>query len=353
MWVLLFAHLAYWATIKGQTHTGLSVARWLGAVFQSGGETHPAVLGFIVLSGYCIHRRGFRAGSISRAGLRAFAIRRATRILPVFFLAVAAGVVLWEIGIRHDAETTGALSSTRDLNPLAVAGKALTVDAWVPGWNFDLWQGNAPLHTVAAEIWLYIFYPFIALALTRVRERWFWASIVGLELVAALVLTGRLEWTNWWHNVSGVGFLLYWWIGAKMVGVRPGRRLAAAAAGAGLAWFALTAIIKLQSDAFLVVEGRKAAFAVLVGCLIVVADRPLRVPAVASRLGEAGYSLYAFHAPIAYLGIALNVWWPLVAAAAVGAGLMMFHAVERPAMMWGRVLAGRKTPVAEPATRAL
>jgi len=60
LWVLC-AHLFAWSSALNQGNGVLTaIFEWLGRLFQSNGETHPAVLGFIVLSGYCIHRTGFR-----------------------------------------------------------------------------------------------------------------------------------------------------------------------------------------------------------------------------------------------------------------------------------------------------
>ena len=74
LWVL-FAHLVPWA---GLVSDGSILLRFLfaglGRVFQPAAETHPAVLGFMVLSGYCIHRNGFRRleGSPKQDALRRF-----------------------------------------------------------------------------------------------------------------------------------------------------------------------------------------------------------------------------------------------------------------------------------------
>lgn len=59
---VLFGHLLPWALYTTHTSTAFTqVNAWLIRVFQGHGETDPAVLGFIVLSGYYIHRNGLRA----------------------------------------------------------------------------------------------------------------------------------------------------------------------------------------------------------------------------------------------------------------------------------------------------
>ena len=70
-WVLC-AHLFAWSSVLNQSSGVLTAMfEWLGRLFQSNGEKHPAVLGFIVLSGYCIHRTGFRRRGGSQISLRA------------------------------------------------------------------------------------------------------------------------------------------------------------------------------------------------------------------------------------------------------------------------------------------
>ena len=95
IYVLLFAHVAFWADAvqgKGSVPSWLtSISNFMVWLFQSRFELNPAVLGFIVLSGFCIHRNGLR----SRIGLGSFAIRRAFRILPVFWLASIFGIVMF------------------------------------------------------------------------------------------------------------------------------------------------------------------------------------------------------------------------------------------------------------------
>jgi hypothetical protein len=68
-WVL-GAHLFAWSGTLNQGSIVLTAMfERLGQLFQSNGETHPAVLGFIVLSGYCIHRTGFRRQAAARSQL--------------------------------------------------------------------------------------------------------------------------------------------------------------------------------------------------------------------------------------------------------------------------------------------
>src|SRR5262249_34673497 len=90
-------HVAQWGPLSG---TGAPSAlrameRWNVGLFQSHGETNVAVLAFIVLSGYCIHRNGARRGGSWMPAT--YAIRRFFRIVPVFVVATVfgVGVFLW------------------------------------------------------------------------------------------------------------------------------------------------------------------------------------------------------------------------------------------------------------------
>lgn len=63
LWVVV-AHLTAWALLaQGADSVPMPLAvgmAFLQKLFQAHGELHPAVVGFIVLSGYCIHRAGLR-----------------------------------------------------------------------------------------------------------------------------------------------------------------------------------------------------------------------------------------------------------------------------------------------------
>lgn len=329
----------------------LETAGFLTRIFQGNGETHPAVLGFIVLSGYCIHRTGFLAG----AKLGSYAVRRSFRILPVYFAAIAAGVAGFVITTRVLANPGMEVAGTAELSAGCIAAKALALPTVYQPLHRCAFQGNAPLNTVMTEIALYIVYPLLFLGV----RRWFgaigmWSVIAGTFVagLAAVVLNPAL--LHWWSSASLPGFLLYWWIGAAAV---PGPGKARSPSvwpsvwSAGwlfvLIWIALTAVLPstsayagnlgLSQEAVLIIaEARKIAFALVIAALVRWLDQCVLSGNPVSALGEAGYSLYAFHAPLAYTLLALGIPWMAVFGATIIAGVVMFHAFEKPVMKLGQ-----------------
>ena len=320
-WVLL-AHLSGWAAVPDALALLMRASR---AVFQPAFETHPAVVAFIVLSGYCVHRSGLRRGGVA---IRQYAIRRVFRIAPVFVVATFVGAAA---GLLLLGDKTISLAGLF----LKLAG----ISAFLPPLNRITYQGNAPLHTVMVEMWLYAIYPLMILALASGwRQSSIWKFLFGVWIVGILVSRTNGAWTNWWHNGSVFGFVLYWWIGAWFVRGRiEGRRLAQLAG----AWLALTLLLMSGvTNELVVVEVRKLIFAGLVGAAIVLMDRETRLPV--GRLGRAGYSLYAFHAPVLMGLIFLGVPWWGVLAGALSAGFVAYVLVEAPLTAVGKRVAAER-----------
>lgn len=168
LWVVL-AHTIPW-TVQTQGEDSVAgaaqfLAAQAGRVFQWNGETHPAVLAFIVLSGYCIHRNGLR---IADFDVRTYCVRRFFRIVPTYLAAIGAGVALFLI-ISPLADAYKERTSTEAISILCLTAKALGLTAFTPTIDQCAYQGNAPLRTVAVEMWLYVLYPIALLAMTWVK----------------------------------------------------------------------------------------------------------------------------------------------------------------------------------------
>ena len=83
----------------------------------------------------------------------------------------------------------------------------------------------------------------------------------------------------------------------------------------------------VQHGGLLVEEVRLLAFGVLVAQAIRLIDRAeARLPTAVAEHTRFGYSLYAFHAPVLILLIALGAPWPIVLAAAILAAVVAFRA---------------------------
>jgi peptidoglycan/LPS O-acetylase OafA/YrhL len=306
-------------------------------VFQQHGETNPAVIAFIVLSGYCIHRNGARREGWST---RTYAIKRAFRIWPVYIAACIVGAVLFVIATHENATIAPLISGTGSITPGCMAVKLSGIAAVAPGLNVCGYEGNAPLVTVAVEIWLYAVYALGAVLLLRGGRQWTLWLIIGLVAGVVFLLWGRqpADW-GWWNNGSLPGFLPYWWIGAALVG-GAWRRRSLIVVGGGAGVFAVTTIASYQSTTL--AEFHALSFAILIGyCIRLVDERVRTLPRPLTMLGRSGYSLYAFHAPILIVLVSAGAPWWVCVIAAVAAGNVAFWIYERPLTLRGRQLARR------------
>ena len=328
-WVLA-AHMNHWAfTTAPHWFTGTMTS--LVSLFQPTSETHPAVIAFIVLSGYCIHRNGLRA---ENTAISPYVIRRTFRILPIFILATGVGALAGNY-ILGDA----------NISVGGIALKLIGVSAFVPSLNAVTYQGNGPLHTVMVECWLYVVYPLVMLFLIRGgRERMVWIALGAIWILGVLFCRGNPALTNWWHNGSLLGFLLYWWIGAWLVSGRLPRHILAVAVGLWIA-LSLKLLITGPSSDLIFVEARKVVFALLIGAFIAAIDKPARL--TIGRLGCAGYSLYAFHAPVGLVLLLAGFPWWLAMAGAIAFGFLAFLTVESPLTRLGKTIASSTASAAE------
>ncbi|HEV8680241.1 MAG TPA: acyltransferase [Stellaceae bacterium] len=360
LWVVL-AHLIPWSVfVQGPEAVPWWIARGarlVAAVFQPVGELHPAVLGFIVLSGYCIHRAGLRlpgAGAMTGYGVRRF-----FRIVPLYYIAIVAGLVGFALAMRQAPTAAAALSGTQGIDLGCIAAKALVLPAFYPGVYACSFLGNAPLATVMVEIVLYLLYAAAFAGLVwRGRERVVWYACGGLFL-ASLAMLGQGVgggFYGWWQNGSIFGYLPYWWLGVAFVNPAFSRACAGRLWWIVIAWVALGLVLALTSPpaVLALAELRKLCFALGVGILIVAMDNArLAGLGPLALIGRAGYGLYAIHAPLTYTLAIYGLPWWAVLTTNVLAGLVIHVVIERPLIDLGRLVRGRLAPpaLAVPAAR--
>ena len=344
LWVMA-AHLVPWsARVVDDAERSVleQIFRGIARLFQSSGETHPAVLGFIVLSGYCIHRNGARRDN--NFAIRGYALRRIFRIWPVYVLAVIVGVVLFFVSSAQDTEMARALLGTDGISTACVIAKLTGVSSFIPGLHICSFQGNAPLTTAMVEIWLYVLYGVVVTLLFRGVSQTTLFTAIGAAYLAMFVVVAVLpELRGWWHNGSVFSFALYWWIGALFVQSElPSRRFITVVI---VAWVILTALLMERTvESFVLTEMRKIVFAVMIGYCVVLFDRRQRSwYRLGSRIGLAGYSIYALHAPVLVALLVLGVpgWGAFLAVLAI-AGLT-FLSFERPLTDLGKRYARQVT----------
>jgi peptidoglycan/LPS O-acetylase OafA/YrhL len=327
--------------------------RWLQAVWPRG-WSHPGVVLFIVLSGFCIHLPN--AGGTGPIGLRTFFRRRFFRIYPVFVAGFALGLL------------SNAL--TPPPGNLWVQPTSLWAHAILPSltaasavWPGEPPPGNTILNTVISEIGLYLLYPL----LWPVVQRRGWVLVLGLTAVVSLGATAFTHYAKVeWAFTSTWGFLFFWWLGAFAAEQRAKGRVLASGRfwvnGAALGALYLIFNTWVRFPAMSLLTGPRMAemfgprfegaglltgpfFAVLCAGLICNIDRwRLRAPAL-EWIGERSYSLYAVHMPVMSLTLGLmlrtGVWpfwlWMTAPLGAVAAAALVCHGlIEAPAMKPGR-----------------
>ena len=331
VWVL-FIHLSIFVVhVQGQAaYPGFLswINNLLISIFQSSFETHPAVLGFIVLSGYCIHRNGLRT---PKDDLRAYSVRRVFRILPVYVLAIIVGVCGFYWASHINLEATQALSATKDISSLLVISKLLGLSAFIPQLHYSSFQGNAPLHTVMVEIWLYILYPIILFFIAPKRNGTillFILSTLWVGGIIALYMNPQLG--GWWHNGSVFGFLPYWWLGASLLDENIRNFIHKKQYHIFIFWLVVTLVLQMEfAKTPLLFEIHKLAFAGLVGCFIILLDHERNEGLFGHIIGRAGYSIYAFHAPILYLMIVYDWHWFIILLTMIFSGIVIYEVIEK------------------------
>jgi peptidoglycan/LPS O-acetylase OafA/YrhL len=327
--------------------------RWLKAVWPRG-WSHPGVLLFIVLSGFCIHLP--QAGGAAPVGLRAFFRRRFFRIYPVF----AAGLAL---GLLANALVPAA--GTLWVQPETwSAGRLMGTLVGVPAfWPWPPPPGNIILATVIAEMGLYLLYPLVL----PVARRWGWTVVLvatAAVSVGVALLPPRVD--GEWAITSTWNYLFFWWLGALAAEQRARGRVLPA----GRFWLNLAALAALylifntwvRFPAMSLLTGPRLAelfgprfagatlltgpwFALLCAGLVWHIDH-LRVRVrVLEWIGERSYSLYAVHMPVLSLALGamlragvwpLWLWMTAPLGAALGAALICFALIEAPALQLGK-----------------
>jgi peptidoglycan/LPS O-acetylase OafA/YrhL len=131
------------------------------------GFGHEAVAIFIVLSGYCLMLPVTRSvnGQLN-GGFRGYLARRAFRILPPYFAALALSLLLIRFVPVLSRAGTGTIwdDSLPGLGFGAIASHVLLVHNWFPEWAYQI---NGPFWSVASEWQIYFFFPLLLLPIWR------------------------------------------------------------------------------------------------------------------------------------------------------------------------------------------
>ena len=289
------------------SHTVAGVDYGLLNPFVSGGDTGVWI--FFVLSGYLLYRP-FLTRDVD---LRSYALKRTSRILPGYYVALVALLVL--TGSRLPFE-----------QPLAY----LTMSA---SYQLDMRGFLGPAWTLAVEVLFYVTLPLIA-RLARGREIPVLLGLAGASLVASLVqrYTGT-EATLWMNDTYPLAF--YAFVPGMLLAVTEARHPAvfAALARTPLMFGGLALIGAGMLTSRLPIDvGPLLGAPLVIGWLL-----QHRLPYARALVfaGGASYALYLWHYDLLRtFGVAG------VLIALVGASLSWL-VIERPILHWAHRVARR------------
>jgi peptidoglycan/LPS O-acetylase OafA/YrhL len=325
------------------------------------GELRTAVLLFFVLSAFLLAAPWVAAARGERPPPRVgrFALRRVTRIVPGYLLALAGSLVLLH-GTGHP----------RDID----LGNLPLFLLFIP--NLDAATRNMldpPMWTLHIEITFYLVLPLIGWALMQAARRRALSGPLALcvALAGASVAWIALSYTAGWSPEAT--WTLPTYLGAFACGIGAavlahGRRLgpvhAAALIVAGGVVVFLNAVWHSGggTGATGVIVGDLPASLGFAAIVTAVAGRPARTLGLAPlrALGAVSLGVYLWHMPVLY-ALQVNhampeLFWPAfwrVAGPTLLLAIASWVLVERPALRWSARVAARRRPAAAPAKSSL
>lgn len=304
-------HWVLWSNFApiGRMESGLH--RWLIGSFElftvltwpTGGQ-HPALVGFFILSGFCIHVpfEHQMCQPEFRPRWRDYFVRRAKRILPVYWTCVLLGLVV--VAAEHGRPSGNALLVLHtSATPAQVAAR---IGCYGGLWPEEIFAGNYILGTVGVEILFYLAYPLFFRGAAANRWRLMGSIAVGLQLLA-LVLAPYVDPFVLFSSVLVMA--LFWYMGALAAHLWLKRGWVVRGWWLGAGW-ALFLGLKLLPSFYGRNMLKQAAWAAV--CMLVIGwalewekrhagwkDRLL--PRVLRGIGGISYSLYAVHTPVILL----------------------------------------------------
>jgi peptidoglycan/LPS O-acetylase OafA/YrhL len=324
------------------------------------GEMRLGVQLFFVLSGFLIFRP-FAAAALDGArrgpALTRYAIRRAARILPGYWLALVASFLL----LRHlDHRTQIDLGQVPIFLLFAQNHFEETIKHLDP-----------PMWTLGIEMSFYATLPIVGLLAMRLGPQRGRLVALTLTVVAAGLLSTVLAYTHHWPQTLSTSLLPHLAeFGAGMTAaVLLHRRTlratpAAAIAVAGIvlivanSWWHATGVGSVDTRHLVGDAPGVAGIALVLATLVAGPWRVLLLSrGPAKWLGTISYGVYLFHFPV-IVGLRMTGHWPqdsltrellAVLAITLPAATLSWFLVERPAIRWAqRRTSGSRTAKAPP-----
>ena len=287
---------------------------FLALSWNTGGH-HPAVIGFFVLSGFCIHASHCRGTGTSPAKVDwgRYYRGRARRIFPVYWCAGLLGLGFVALQTwRPAANPLLAFHATG--HPLDFVLRLGGLSGLYPR---EVLAGNGPLNTIATELVIYALYP-VFLACAR-REAW--------KTMGAIALLGQLAIAQcvpalspYWVYGSPPMMALFWYAGAlaaRWYFAQPRRVSPLIFIGCWTVFLAARELPPFHNRNLLL---QLLWCAVCTGGILWLACLEQRKPAIGNlpfvrvlrHSGLVSYSLYAVHTPVIMLTTWLMMSTPLL-----------------------------------------
>jgi peptidoglycan/LPS O-acetylase OafA/YrhL len=336
-------------------------------------EARVAFVMFFVLSGYLLYRPFARAaiGESPPASVGAYLVRRAARIMPAYYLALAATVVL--------IATAGDVPGRRTVDNGEFSLFLVFAQNYSPDTLLKL---NAATWTLVVEVAFYLLLPLVALLALRLRRGGLRAQTALLGgLVAAGIAWNVLDYASGWGPVashSPPSFLPYFACGMLVALLVEWRRARAAPP-----WSArTTALVVVAAALALVLNGlwhasdrtpdgflmeafadlpAAVAFAGIIAAMVIgtgtgvrwIAHKPF------AWFGQISYGFYLWHIPVivwarghGLLGGGVHLDLALILPVAVGLGAASWYLVEQPLMRKASKLRRVEEPETQPGYRS-
>lgn len=353
-WVFI-AHILPWYTYSNSTVSSYlqDTANFFGQLAkysQPSGALHPAVVGFLVLSGYVI-ATGFNEDKLKSnltKYVREWGVRRLFRIMPVYVLGIVIGGGIFAILGNSNFKF---LTGTQDVSVQCLANKAFSISSFIPtGYPNCAFQGNAPLVTTAAEVGLYLVFIPISILLvkgfykaTATLITIFWFS--GNLAIAIFHESNYL--LQWWTHASSINYLLPWFLGASLA--FKNKKIYSNFSKALHMLFILfsTALVVLffmttndfrdlyVSQLYLIIYS--ILFYIVIKFLVSVRQ----IGFIADFLGQISYTLYVIHAPVSIYMISKGLGFISILITNLLLSILLNMVVESPLRNLGRKIAHR------------
>ncbi|MGV3617834.1 MAG: acyltransferase family protein [Fimbriimonas sp.] len=267
---------------------------WLYRVMGTFWYGNLAVAAFIVLSGFCLQLSLFSRTDGKIANLKVFYKRRAWRILPPYYAALAFSIAVALLVTQH--QKVPPFDRYVPVTVENVMAHIFLVHNFVPAWMYKI---NGVLWSIAIEAQLYVVFPLLVLAIAKLGRVSVLAICSAIAWVVVTYIPVAPKLYPWYLPLFVLGMV------SAHLAYRPNltagtlpwlaRLLGCAALGGTIGAAAQDAPLHVQ-DPFV---------GVAVACLCYVLTTTTQGPVIRAaswgplvKLGSFSYSLYLVHHPI-------------------------------------------------------